>query len=902
MKSKWRRIITRPRNWLLALVGVAAAAGAGYGINEAVTRYRLTRPGEMTDIPIVNTDTGGRDGVVTETAYVSGGSGVGDGRSQLTLKLSPGQAEPSVVESLPVAAGDPLTDDEIQPILDRLPELVAEEGDQLDFNLPDELIPPPRPGATVDEPFPPPAPEVAPDVIPDGPLEVLRYSPEGDIPLAPFLNVTFNQPMIPLTTHEALAAADVPVKITPDLPGTWQWLGTKTLSFEYDSEAIDRLPKATDFTVEIPAGTQSQTGGTLAQTVSWTFSTPPVQMENHYPRGGAQPLDPLFFVSFDQLIDAPAVMDKMQVTADGQTVSIQMATEAEIAEDKTVSRMVENAGDGRTLIFRAQQKLPADASIVVTFAAGTPSAEGPRLTTEAQSFSFQTYAPLRIREHHCGWYDGDCPPLTPFIIEFNNPIDAEVYVESMLQIDPELPGASVNIYGNTVQIQGVTQGRTAYRVRVSGDIQDVYGQTLSDDELLTFKVGSAPEFLSGPDRPFITLDPSASKPVFTVYSINYSKLEVQAYAVTPADWPSYRQYLDNQWQDNPPPPPGEIVMKKTISIDAQDDMLTETAVDLSDALNGETGHLFVIVQPPQSLLSGDRYHERVQAWVQVTQIGLDAFVDHSQMVVWANDLQTGQPLSGVSVTMEPHVDQAPTDNDGLVRFNLPSSGADILIARQGDDEAILPNSPYYWDDYAWRANPPLDELRWYVFDDRHMYRPGEEVHLKGWMRQIGGKQDGDVDLFTGGQTVAYTLTGPQGNEILTGQTQPNALGGFDLAFTLPENANLGYANLQLRAQGGGGVDGRDYYHSFQIQEFRRPEFEVTARNETTGPYFVSDYAVVATSANYFAGGPLPNAEVTWNVVSSPSSYTPPNWSGFTFGTWTPWWWFDFGIEAEYFGG
>ncbi|MCP4428588.1 MAG: hypothetical protein GY803_29230, partial [Chloroflexi bacterium] len=47
---------------------------------------------------------------------------------------------------------------------------------------------------------------------------------------------------------------------------------------------------------------------------------------------------------------------------------------------------------------------------------------------------------------------------------------------------------------------------------------------------------------------------------------------------------------------------------------------------------------------------------------------------------------------------------------------------------------------------------------------------------------------------------------------------------------------------------------------------------------------------------------LPNAEVTWNVVSSPSSYTPPNWSGFTFGTWTPWWWFDFGIEAEYFGG
>ena len=41
------------------------------------------------------------------------------------------------------------------------------------------------------------------------------------------------------------------------------------------------------------------------------------------------------------------------------------------------------------------------------------------------------------------------------------------------------------------------------------------------------------------------------------------------------------------------------------------------------------------------------------------------------------------------------------------------------------------------------------------------------------------------------------------------------------------------------------IDGSEYYHSFQIQEFRRPEFEVTARNETAGPYFAGDQAVVA---------------------------------------------------------
>ena len=47
--------------------------------------------------------------------------------------------------------------------------------------------------------------------------------------------------------------------------------------------------------------------------------------------------------------------------------------------------------------------------------------------------------------------------------------------------------------------------------------------------------------------------------------------------------------------------------------------------------------------------------------------------------------------------------------------------------------------------------------------------------------------------------------------------------------------------------------------------------------------------MVAVEAKYYAGGALPNADVTWQVTSSPGSYAPPNWPDFTFGTWTPWW-------------
>ena len=105
-----------------------------------------------------------------------------------------------------------------------------------------------------------------------------------------------------------------------------------------------------------------------------------------------------------------------------------------------------------------------------------------------------------------------------------------------------------------------------------------------------------------------------------------------------------------------------------------------------------------------------------------------------------------------------------------------------------------------------------DELRWYVFDDRAMYRPGEEVHVKGWLRRVGGRQDGDVGLPGDAlQTVSYQVIGPQGNELLSGQAQVNALGGFDFIFTLPDNANLGYARIALEAQGSlAGLDGRRY--------------------------------------------------------------------------------------------
>ena len=815
-----------------------------------------------------------------------------EGTGSFTIRLSEGQEQPQAFTPLPLARGEALTEDEVAAILARLADLPPATELQTELKLPPDLLPPPRPGETIQQPFPP-DPEGSPPVgTESGPLEVLRFSPEGEIPMAPFINITFNQPMVPLGTLTQLAAKDVPVQIEPALEGTWRWLGTKTLSFQYDSELIDRLPMATEFKVTVPAGTRSATGGVLNQAVSWNFTTPTPRLTSYHPSYGPQPLEPILFAAFDQRIDPQAVLKTIQLTVNGSPYTIRLATTAEVAADKQVKSLTEHTPEGRWLAFKADKVLPKDADVQISIGPGTPSAEGPLITSETQRFSFQTYPPLRVEEYGCSWWGEKCPPLTPFYIRFNNPLDAQKFSDSLVSINPELAGAVISVSGNTLTIQGASKGSTTYRVTVAAAITDIFGQQLGKEETLRFAVGKAEPVLIGPQKTLVTLDPASAKPELSLYTINYNRLEVKIYAVEPKDWQAFKTYLqDYARTDSPQLPPGKLVLDTTLRLQTPADTLSEVKIDLDQVMEGDYGHFIVIAKPPKGFFEKEDPWKAVQTWVQITQIGLDAFADHSEMVAWATSLQNGAPLNGVNIRATSNNVQAVTGEDGVARFQLPGSGIPVLTAQKGNDVAMLPRSESYWGDDSWLPRSVDDTLRWYVFDDRAMYRPGEEVHLKGWMRLVGGKQTGDVNLVGNAVSqVSYQLIDPQGNELLTGSADVSNLGGFDLKFTIPENTNLGYTQLYLDARGSiGFASSTQYYHTFQVQEFRRPEFEVKARNESTGPYFVGGDAIVAVEAAYYAGGALPGADVTWSVTSTATNYQPPNWPDFTFGTWTPWW-------------
>jgi uncharacterized protein YfaS (alpha-2-macroglobulin family) len=141
---------------------------------------------------------------------------------------------------------------------------------------------------------------------------------------------------------------------------------------------------------------------------------------------------------------------------------------------------------------------------------------------------------------------------------------------------------------------------------------------------------------------------------------------------------------------------------------------------------------------------------------------------------------------------------------------------------------------------------------------------------------------------SGVSSLSWTLLDSRGNEVEDGTVGLGGTGGFDVAFALPPAMNLGPARLVLEVPEAPGETAVRHTHAFEVQEFRRPEFEVTA-SATEGPHVVGGHITATVSARYFAGGALPGADVSWRVAATPATFRPPGWDDFVFGTYVPWW-------------
>src|ERR1051325_6742217 len=812
----------------------------------------------------------------------------------LRFRLSQAPDQPETKPRSKVAASTVLSESETANIIKRMTPIKAEAPDEQEFAMRERGPLPPRTGDTIKVSFPGPEGVAPPRNTASDPLEVLRYSPEGEVPLAPQFAITFSRPMVALSSQEE-AAANVPVQLSPQPPGKWRWLGTRTLAFD----PTERFPMATEYSVTVPAGTKSTGGGTLANAKSWTFTTPTPTIVQSYPgKEHTQSRDTLMFIAFDQRIDPAAMINSIQVKSGDTALPTRLATDEEVAADSEVKQRVEATPNDRWLAFRIinPQALPAGADITVEVAAGAPSLEGPLRTKAAPTFSFTSYGPLHVAKSQCG-YDGSCRPNSATQIWFNNRLDAAAFDESQVHVEPALPGLKVGIVNESLTISGVKKANTRYTVTFSKGLQDIFGQTLESEESVSFNIAMSSPVLALSVDGMAVLDPAGPRSV-SLYSINYQHVKVSLYGVGPEHWTSFNAYRRLRWYargaDQQTPVPGRLITSKVVDLRSSADEVVETLIDLTPALHDGAGQVLVAVE--SIMAASDRRHDPLMAWVQLTNIGLDAIADNHELLGWASSLVDGAPLSGVQLQILPAGIEGVTNSDGTAHLAFKpykDSPPSLLVARRGGDVAFLPEDAEWWgiSRSSWQNVSWSDELRWYVFDDRKLYRPGEDVHLKGWLRRIGRNKGGDVGLLTGPPLkLNYSVTDNDDNEVAKGDVTLNAFGGFDTAFKLPLNMNLGNATVQFETDNDEGeFHDQTYSHSFTVQEFRRPEFEVTASRDNEGELFPGSHADISVAANYFAGGGLADAEVKWEVSSQSTNFTPPNRSDYSFGVWTPWW-------------
>ncbi|MCX5743598.1 MAG: MG2 domain-containing protein, partial [Proteobacteria bacterium] len=550
----------------------------------------------------------------------------------------------------------------------------------------------------------------------------------------------------------------------------------------------------------------------------------------------------------------------------------------------TLARLVEAAQAeraGRSLVIRPVQAYPGSASVVVTLAAGFPSAEGPNRTKAPhQIATFKTYAPLARTDVEC---PGGCRPSTPMYLEFNNPLDEDGFEPKLVTITPAIDDVEVSVQGNRLELAGATQARTTYKIVVAKVLRDRFGQELAQPTEATVVVGEAlPSLLAPTDMVVLEATP---KPTISVYSTNEAELAVKLYAVTPADYPAYQRYRDGRGdvEAKRPPVPGRKVFDQRIKPTGAPDQLVETVLDLSSALPGGLGHAILIVDPPREESAERRRYMEHVSWIQSTKLAINAQVDRDQIIALVSELGTGKPLPGIALQVVPMGLGGTSDARGVATIALGTSSPSdpLLVARRGAD-AVFVQGDGSWFRFRYPKEPT-----WYVVDDRQLYKPGEQVTLKGLVRATDRNEGGDLGAIGGlVRQVRYTVYDAEDVKLAGGAVAISPRGSFDVRFTLPTTPNLGAARVAFETTANG--EALDFDHTIQIEEFRTPEFAVSA-HASEGPFIVGGSGELVVEAKYFAGGPLAGADTTWRLTTSPATYAPPGHEGFTFGRWTPWW-------------
>ncbi len=690
-------------------------------------------------------------------------------------------------------------------------------------------------------------------------LEVAQTIPAPgtvDIETDATITVIFNRPVVPLTTLAEMANLPDPLSFDPPVGGSGEWLNTSIYVFTPD----EPLAGGITYRATVSDGLQDISGALLAEPYVWSFSTLPPDVTWVTPRESSTLVDinTAIRVQFNQPIDPASAQAAFTLQRDNLLGG-------------TVRGAVTVEGD--TLIFTPTQSLTFDATYTARLEAGVTSTAGGQGMPQSFTWQFTTVPLPRIVETYPEDGERDARPHTEFRIVFNAPIDPTTVMPN-LTVSPPISPTEVYTYyaeyNNTFILYFGAQPSTDYVVTIDAGIADPYGNTIPRGMTVRFRTGPlSPSYqLRIPD--FVgTYD--ANLPARLVLAhLNLNRVDLRLYrlpigALTESPW---------RWHSPDRQPPQDALLREwEMRLESPLNKQQHVSIALTDASDGRLapGVYLLEVEAPQ--LSREQGWRSQRHILVVSEINLTLKAGPEDGLVWATDLATGAPMSGLALSVVEidgrRHETVVTDADGVARFDLPRNHRTLLVNSVSPFGVVSTDwgrgiSPW---DFRVSEGAYGQKLRAYLYTDREIYRPGQTVHFKGVLR---AEDDAEYSL-PALTRITVAIGNTMGEELYKEQLRVNDLGTFEGTFELSETANLGEYAIGASFE-------NDYSVAFfTVAAYRAPEFEVTVEADRD-EILRGDAWVARASLSYYFGGPLKATPVTWHLLAERTTFRPP-WGG-----------------------
>ncbi|HHH14301.1 MAG TPA: hypothetical protein ENJ78_01175, partial [candidate division WWE3 bacterium] len=293
---------------------------------------------------------------------------------------------------------------------------------------------------------------------------------------------------------------------------------------------------------------------------------------------------------------------------------------------------------------------------------------------------------------------------------------------------------------------------------------------------------------------------------------------------------------------------------------------------LTEELSGKKGPYYVEVFIPEKDSSSKRI---VSFYLLVSDFGVFTTTSDKNTIFWAQDFKSDKsvnPSRLVIYSLDGGVKrlESPSFSNGLAEIPI-NSQADLAVAYYKNYPTLIPlRLSAIATDYVdlISLGPYSSRNTSFVFTDRPIYKPGDVLHYKGFIKEDTGFTY-ILPKYKNVTIRIYAQGYPEGDPIYSKVVSIDDFGGFAGDFTLPKDIDLGRSSLFVYP--GINVDGLYSYVAsvpFEVEHYRKPQYSISVSSEKN-TYVLGDNITFNIKGDYFSGHPLSQAKVSYKLYRSP---------------------------------